>query len=315
MIGQYLRRCSKAELSWAQSARHWQRQGAEVVHTTPFPQSNLLTFRADSGWEGMVDLYAWFASMMPEHAGLASSAFSWAQLETLFFNCERPLEIGLAEFTYHRLSKLERIIDEQTPQPLYGLKTAQGVVWLMGLGDNSNNSSIFRQAFPLDYLPLPLSFELGSSKCPLSVVNKLRCGDVLLVTELKQQVTLLGKHLGIYQYNGNEIMIEEELLTPSFEGEDEHLLNESGTDTDVTHLSPRSHLPVNLTFTLQQATVTVQDLEALCQGHVFYCDPDAEKKVIIKGNGLTLARGELIWVEDRLGVEITELYHEAGNGK
>ncbi|VTR36791.1 Uncharacterised protein [Serratia fonticola] len=63
-------------------------------------------FRADSGWEGMIDLYAWFASMMPEHAGLASSAFSWTQLESLFFSCEFPLEMGIAEFVYQKLTNL-----------------------------------------------------------------------------------------------------------------------------------------------------------------------------------------------------------------
>lgn len=315
MIGNFLRQVSKAQLMWSQCVQQWQRQGATVVHTIPSDPATLLTIRADTGWEAMLDLDAWFQFMMPAHGGLASSAFSRKQMETLFFGCDQPIDLGLAEFDYQQLTPAGQPGATLAQQHHYGLSTKHGVMWITKKSDNNNNSSFFSQNFPLDYLPMPLRFELGSSECRLAVVNKLRCGDVLLINEPEQCITLYGKRLGFYQRTGDEIMIEEDFLQPSFT-EEESLLQVGSEDIDEgIRVSPRSLMPVQLTFTLQQATVTVQDLEALSQGHVFFCDPDAQKKVIVHGNGLALARGELIWIDDRLGVEVTGLYHEAGNGE
>jgi type III secretion protein Q len=44
-------------------------------------------------------------------------------------------------------------------------------------------------------------------------------------------------------------------------------------------------------------------------------DPSIEKHIEIRANGQLFAKGELVQLEDRLGVEITELQMEHSDGK
>ena len=310
MIGKFLRQISREQLKWSQYAREWQQQGATVVQNASPLQPALLAVRADSGWEALLDLDIWFASMMSAHAGLAASAFDRTQRERLFFGCERPLELGLEMFDYTILSPVEPVKVPQCRQLYYGLKTAHCTVWVATFGDENKKPSFSHQKISLDYLPMPLHFEIGSSECRLSVINKLCCGDVLLITKPEQRVTLHGKCLGSYQRTDNEIVMEDDFLQTPLADDEERI-----QDDERASILPRSQMPVKLTFTLQKTVLTVQDLESLSQGYVFLCDPEAERKVIISGNGLALAQGELIWIEDRLGVEITRLYHEVDEGK
>ncbi|QJU42320.1 FliM/FliN family flagellar motor switch protein [Serratia marcescens] len=315
MIGEFLRQVNREQLAWSQYANQWRLQGASVIYASPSLHSSLQAVRADSGWEVIIDLDAWLASMMPSHTGVTRSAFSLTQCKKLFFSCERPLELGLQDFDYRTLTPIDMPDIQDKKWPHYGLETSRGTVWLSVVRDKIRHSSFSRPKIFLDYLPMPLHFELGSSKCRLSVINKLCCGDVLLIVEPVQRITLHGKQLGYYHRTGNEIMMEEGFLQNDLIDDMYNSQAENERDGERIGLSPRSLLPVKLTFTLQQATLTVQDLEALSQGHVFYCDEKAEKKIIISGNGLALAEGELIWIEDRLGVEVTRLYHEASNGE
>ncbi|MFP7609865.1 FliM/FliN family flagellar motor switch protein [Serratia quinivorans] len=315
MIRQHLRQLSQTQIDEVQRIQAWRQQGVEAIPSRPPEQARLLAFQADTGWQGHIDLDSWFANVMPEQAVLASEAFTFAQLEALFVASEQPLDMPLAELDYQQFTSLGSVAAHDAQQEYYGLETAQGRVWITAC-TGSDNPSCFSAKFPVESLPLPLNFELGSSCCTSTLLNKLGCGDILLVTDIAQRITLCGRLLGYYQRDGNEIMLEENFMPPPF-GDEFSDNNESNTTQreNNTPLLPRSRIPVRLTFVLQQSTLALQDLEALCQGHVLYCDPHAEKKVLVSANGAGLARGELIWVDDRMGVEITELYHEAGNGK
>jgi type III secretion protein Q len=64
---------------------------------------------------------------------------------------------------------------------------------------------------------------------------------------------------------------------------------------------------------LQQSTLTVAELESFYQGQIIPCHPDAEQNILIVANGTPVAKGELVWVEDRLGIEVKDIYQEAGD--
>ncbi|MGG7669861.1 FliM/FliN family flagellar motor switch protein [Yersinia sp. J1] len=317
MIGRYFRQISQEQLVWSRVAEHWERQGIDVSFTIPPQNVCLVSFATDAGWEGLLDLRNWFMQMMPEQAGLATSAFTNEQIKNLFIGCSQPINMALPEFSYQSMQDIEMVEDNKLfNTPLYAIDTDRGRVWLTKFVHESVNIPAKNQRTDLSHLPLPICFEIGSSKGSLRLLNKLICGDVLLITDVRQQVTIHGKHIRYYQRNGDEIMLEEAMSDMPVENKSQDNQSDGSHDQEISMgLSPRSQMPVRLTFTLQQTQVTVEELELLYKGHIFTCDPDAEKKIIISGNGLALARGELVWIEDRLGVEITEIYHEAGNGK
>ncbi|WP_119712441.1 FliM/FliN family flagellar motor switch protein [Arsenophonus endosymbiont of Aleurodicus floccissimus] len=60
---------------------------------------------------------------------------------------------------------------------------------------------------------------------------------------------------------------------------------------------------------LQKNKIPLSELKSIFQGKVLPCDLAAENNVKIFANGLLIAKGNIIWIEDRLGVEITYLFH------
>ncbi|MFO1058413.1 MAG: type III secretion system cytoplasmic ring protein SctQ [Dongiaceae bacterium] len=68
---------------------------------------------------------------------------------------------------------------------------------------------------------------------------------------------------------------------------------------------------IDLVFELGGATLTLAEIRAIGKGHVFDLGKDWRHAVTIRANGRVVGSGELIEVEDRLGVRVIEL---AGRG-
>lgn len=89
------------------------------------------------------------------------------------------------------------------------------------------------------------------------------------------------------------------------EREDEAQL---ATPTEIPDLL--AELPLRLEFILQQSTVSVSQLGDLYLGQLLPLIPNAEKLIEVKANGVLIARGELVQVDGRLGVELSEIQQE-----
>lgn len=75
-----------------------------------------------------------------------------------------------------------------------------------------------------------------------------------------------------------------------------------------------ARIPVRLEFILQQRTLSVGELGALQEGQVIALDERAEKQVLVLGNGIVLGRGELIQMDDRLGIEMLDIHGSGAFG-
>lgn len=69
-----------------------------------------------------------------------------------------------------------------------------------------------------------------------------------------------------------------------------------------------ARIPVRLEFILQRRTLSVGELGALQEGQIIALDERAEKQVLVLGNGVVLGRGELIQLDDRLGIEMLDIH-------
>ncbi|HUR39732.1 MAG TPA: FliM/FliN family flagellar motor switch protein [Verrucomicrobiae bacterium] len=67
------------------------------------------------------------------------------------------------------------------------------------------------------------------------------------------------------------------------------------------------HVPVTLTALVGSVSITVERLFALRKGEVLEMNESVDEPVTLLLNGKAIARGELVAVDDKLGIRITEL--------
>lgn len=70
-------------------------------------------------------------------------------------------------------------------------------------------------------------------------------------------------------------------------------------------------LPVDLVFEVGRLEISAKELTTLRTGFTFLLDRSPTTPVTIRANGRVIGRGELVQVDDRLGVTLKEI----GNGR
>ena len=78
-------------------------------------------------------------------------------------------------------------------------------------------------------------------------------------------------------------------------------------DLQPTNLELVLDVPVNVTVELGSCMLPMRDVLQLNVGSVVQLDKSAEEPVQLLVNGKLIARGEIVLVENHLGIKITEL--------
>ena len=81
----------------------------------------------------------------------------------------------------------------------------------------------------------------------------------------------------------------------------------AGDDKSATDLAPVFDVPVNISAVLGKAHMSVAQLLKLAQGSVLELDRKVGEAIDIYVNNRLVARGEVVVVDDRLGVTMTEI--------
>jgi flagellar motor switch protein FliN/FliY len=82
---------------------------------------------------------------------------------------------------------------------------------------------------------------------------------------------------------------------------------ESADDKTATDLSPVFDVPVNISAVLGRANMSVAQLLQLQSGSVLELDRKVGEAIDIYVNNRLVARGEVVIVDERLGVTMTEI--------
>ena len=86
-----------------------------------------------------------------------------------------------------------------------------------------------------------------------------------------------------------------------------------GDDKSATDLAPVFDVPVNISAVLGKAHMSVAQLLKLAQGSVLELDRKVGEAIDIYVNNRLVARGEVVLVEDKLGVTMTEIIKQERN--
>ncbi|MHA1558395.1 MAG: flagellar motor switch protein FliN [Alphaproteobacteria bacterium] len=100
-----------------------------------------------------------------------------------------------------------------------------------------------------------------------------------------------------------------DLLKGLDEEKDKNVLEEEGK-TQGVHIKAVYNVPVQIYVVLGKTTMTVSDLLKLGHGSVIELDKQVGEVIDVYVNNQLVARGEIIIVDGKLGITLTEMVQE-----
>lgn len=320
-----LRAISKSQVSWRQAQAGWRARGVDVGLALLPKTETLVMVNADDGeWQALINPREWLAQAAPQLAAMAAAVCDIRQIMALFNSTPNPLTFDDGALTYRHLQAQETDASMQDGGIfLPRLVARECSVWLEKLAPRRLDK-LKPSYHAFQNLPLAVKFTLGASVLPIRQAAALNIGDVVLISTLMRQIICQGRRIGHFCQKEEMIMIDE-----SYEENHDEIHDEirddvyqdySLSDSDRQRSSAYAPLPgaineapLNVEFILQRRFMSVREVQALFSGQVLEMDPACEQKIELRSNGHLLARGELVQLEDRLGVEIMELSSDKSN--
>lgn len=164
--------------------------------------------------------------------------------------------------------------------------------------------------------------EFARVEFSIEELRSLRRGDVALLppgcdpSAVVVRSAASGRALATGQCDGGTVTVAtvmgERMQDDDFDDQADDSLADFGDGDDEQTEAPASALdvealPVELSFGLGTQNVTVAQLRALAPGFTFVLDGPGAGEVVIAAGGQEIGRGELVQIEDRLGVRIARL--------
>ena len=102
-------------------------------------------------------------------------------------------------------------------------------------------------------------------------------------------------------------MASDTMALEEFDDSNAITVSDEAVDKTANDLAPVFDVPVNISAVLGKAHMTVSQLLKLNRGSVLELDRKVGEAIDIFVNNRLVARGEVVVVEDRLGVTMTEI--------
>ncbi|MEA9389628.1 FliM/FliN family flagellar motor switch protein [Acerihabitans sp. TG2] len=301
-----LRPLSRADMMWRQVLADWQARQIPAGLATPPIGQPLFSITADNGiWRGMIDARDWLAHQLPELGALASTGRDLAHIAALFNAMDNPLTFEHDALAYQRLQA--QVMPEQVNPSVTSLPclaASECVVWLTEI-TNTGRQAPLPPVPVLGRAPVLLELIIGVSHASDSVIAKLAVGDIMLINQVTRQTTCQGRVIGHYWQQEEMIMMEEHY--EECDMSEEYDLEDTPCEKITGSLSA---VPMKLEFILQRRYLSIHEVQEIFTGKVFEMDPASEKQIEIRANGTLIARGELVQLDDRLGVEVMDIIQE-----
>ncbi|GGY23979.1 FliM/FliN family flagellar motor switch protein [Paludibacterium paludis] len=284
------RRHDTASLSLDAACRRLTALGVEAVMSRCHPGERYLSFSCGeegAAWEGCVPAGDWLAEALPVLAGVSLRGLSDGTLENLARRLPRSASLEVAGLPTQPF----RVLSVFSGGNAVGISV--GRVLITSVAESCLPAA--PGALPAN-LPVTLDFLVGTGEMPVGAIKRLVPGDIVMIRSPGRTMLANGEPLFTYAFNEKEVVMEDH-LDPAAARE----------PVAVTPDSPVGMIPVKLEFVLYSETRSLAELQNLRQGDALTLPEDAERQVKLMANGCRIGVGELVEIQGRLGVEITEL--------
>lgn len=299
-----VRQIDRREWLLTQTAAECQRNGQEVTLEYPSRQGMWVRLSdSEKRWSAWIKPGDWLEHVSPALAGAAVSAGAEHLIVPWLAATERPFELPVPHLSYRRLCVENPVPGSALPEgKLLHIMSDRGGLWFEHLPELPAVGGGRPKT-----LCWPLRFVIGSSDSPRALLGRIGIGDVLVIRTSSAEVYCYTKKLGHFKRVEGGIIVETL---------DIQHIEEEKNETETAEILPGlSQLPVKLEFVLYRKQVTLADLEAIGQHQLLSLPTNAECNVEIMANGVLLGNGELVQMNDTLGVEIHKWLSESGNGE
>lgn len=153
-------------------------------------------------------------------------------------------------------------------------------------------------------LPVACLLWLGQTRLHSSELADLAVEDLLLwpaAQNVPEVVLRQRQPWAVAELAGHQLLIKRLLV---------HTMSDSDTsfNEDETPIAAEA-LDVRLDFDLGHLTLPLRELQALQPGQAFALDPPGPRRVRIRVGGQLIGHGELVEIDERLGVRVTALFN------
>lgn len=159
----------------------------------------------------------------------------------------------------------------------------------------------------IDHLRIPVGFVLGSTSLRLSKINTLASDDIILVDGFTTQsnkalpirIDVAGNPFWLARNTDNRLVVEARL---------EHTMQNdtkesAQKDEEITDLED---IELELVFELGRKSMSLAQVRRISPGYAFDLACELSNPVSIYINGGCMGKGELVKIDDRLGVRLTQ---------
>ncbi|TKU24779.1 FliM/FliN family flagellar motor switch protein [Citrobacter sp. wls826] len=248
-----------------------------------------------TGWKGFVLLKDIMNYMIPSCKGGVLTQY----FEEKIISCINNLKsISLFNICGHSNNEFHLTYVTEPPFPkntkMICINDDFFCVWLLELPMENFPVNI---NFTKCELKWNFDFLIGNTVINYSLLQNIAVGDALIIKQKTNIIRCSSKNIGTYRKQKDSIIIMDKIeMANDFDNNDEYL-NIQG-DMKL--------LPVKLDFILHSQTFTYDEISRLFEKEILHLPFNAEKKIKIKANGMLIGYGELVEIEDNLGIEIIE---------
>ena len=164
-------------------------------------------------------------------------------------------------------------------------------------------------ATPWVNLPFESRIEVGFTQLQLGDVRNLEPHDIVLFDQCGLDANQPGyTGMAILRIPGDLVMVGK--LNQSMFTVEKIEMQEQQNPQDAGAADGLDQLEVNIVFEVGRKAINLGDLRAIQPGFVIDLEQPMDKPVTIRANGKVIGHGELVQVEEHLGVRFLEMFDQ-----
>lgn len=292
----------------------WSEHDDSISTTLPHMQSEMILFETDTGWGGLINLHEWISYIYPKIAQLTSEYLTTDKKYELFLLNKQPIK--LPEKKIYNSLKFDYLINIQLVSLQnhsdtigFCILTSIGKLWITKLTKKQvNDISLINsiERVNINSVPFIAQLVLGHSIISVGLLARIKEGDVLLMQHARNLVQIDNKFIGEFQIGDNGIMID--LKNLDLDDENINNIGEDSTDGILPNINYKNLVPIKLSFVLDKKELNLADLEMIDNGKIIPIAQDCYKNIELQANGLPIAKGEMLILDDNIVIEIKTIY-------